>query len=109
MRRKKAHPVAIALAEAYEALEPRLTPMFSRSDETSLRSRIMHHEAVPAGTLNITFRGEVRLLGGGDNLQRDGKKLSDVISERTSLMHDYATAIMDAFVPAAGALDAARK
>jgi len=112
MRRRKNHPVAIALAEVYEAFRPRFSHTFSQSNDKSLRSRIMHHESVAAGCLNIKSNGQVFFAGGGDNLiaphRPGGKRLSDVIGERLTLMHEYTTAIMDAFVPAARAWDAAR-
>src|SRR5208283_886210 len=66
--RHRKHPVAQALADVYDKYRPRFEHTFSGNGTVSLRSRIMHREAVQAGTLNVRSDGRIAFYGGGHNL-----------------------------------------
>ena len=83
---KKAKPAAVAeaISAVIERRSVRFDFVLSAPGESSVRDRIAHYEFVPAGVMNISYRGFV-LMGGGEELGLGASPalLGDVLARRT--------------------------
>jgi hypothetical protein len=98
---KKGDPVAIALTKSHQIWVSKFDSIITGQHGRSIRDKISHFEHVPAGVLNLSFRGLV-LVGGGEslNINNESPLLSEVLNARVNDLESCISYFIKAFIEA---------